>query len=434
MINRFSMLVFSISVTLIAVSGQMPLAQPSTSDEVEAPLVLVNGDTITTYDLRLELDIMEKMNPEAGVKHSEPEGVLRRLIQNQLVLQEGYRMEVDKYVSVANQVKELKRSKGMVMLLDSVALSVSADTPDLTEARRKAVRSYIEGLMTSHNVSVDSTLLKSLDYGSADAEVQKYLLNSTDELAVIPTGNMTVGRFTRVLRFTEFHGLVGKPDAAQRRDKAFDEWITEAVLSHQVRIQKLDQIPSIREPARDLEHVLVRQEAIRALLESSYEPQEDEIKQYYDENITAFTSPVRVKMKSKKLNTEEAANAFRKKLSEGANIEWLASNDPEVVPGDDPFPYEWFAPEKLGLKPKEMKTGYIPSPYGVPGGWVVAIVSEIEEPAPIPLDECRSKIVRLLESRNKRLVMADIMARLEDASEIEILPGAENVVQKILEK
>jgi len=319
-------------------------------------------------------------------------------------------------------------------LLDSVALSISADTPELIEARKAAIRSYIDGLLVSNVVSIDSTLLKSLDYGATDPETQKHLLNSNDVLVTFPASTMTVSRFTRVLRFKEFHGLVGKPDAAQRRDKAFSEWITEAVLSHQARKQRLHQIPRIAAAARDLERVLIRQETVKTLLEAPYEPQEDEIRQFYNENVADFTSPMRVKMKSKKLNTETAAEAFRQKLIDGASIEWLGENDPEVVSGNDPVPYEWFAPGKLGLKPEQMEIGHVPDPYGVPGGWVVAIVSEIEQPAPLPLDDCRKKIIPQLKSRHRQDVMADIIVRLEDASRIQILPKAEDVVRGVLEE
>lgn len=430
MMDRFSMLLTSLTVTLIAASGPVTAAS---APYAVVPLVRVNDDTVTTHDLWLELDIMKKVRSESdSTSLPEPGSILRRLTENQLILQEGYRMGLNEDYSVSNQVTELARTKGIVMLLDSVAASVPESTSDLKEARRTAVKSYIDGLMTKYAVSVDSTLLRSLDYGSADEGVQEKLRDSDQVLVVLPTGKMSVARFSRVLRFQEFHGLVGKPDAAERRDKAFNEWITEAILSHQVKQEKLDRVPSIRDAARDLEHFLVRQETIKALLETPYQPGNDEIKQYYEENIASFMAPVRIKMKSKKLNTKEAAEAFREKLVEGAEIEWLAEQDPEVVPGKDPFPYEWFEPQKLGVEPEDVAVGRVPGPYGVPGGWVVAVVSEVEEPTPIPLGECRSKIVVQLKARNRQKMMEDIMARLKQASDIEILAGAEDVVRRVL--
>ena len=433
MSHRLLMLFFSIALTLVTMHPQIASAQPLVPSDADLPLVLVNGDTITTSDLRLELEIMKKMNPEAiGLTISAPDKVLRRLIQNQMILQEGYRLEIDKNSSVTNQVRELIRSKSMVALLDSVSLSVSADSLELREARMKAVRSYIDGLKVTHKVSVDSTLLKSLDYGSDDPEVQEYLRTSEDVLAVVPLRELTVAKFSKSLRFREFHGLVGKPDAAKRRDKALDEWVTESVLRYQVKIQGRDQDPEIQKAAHDLEHVLIRKETINILLQSSYEPQEDEIERYYEENKADFMAPMRVKLNSKKLNTEEAAKAFREKLVEGASMEWLAKNDPEVIEGNDPFPYEWIRPEKIALNPEGLKVGFIPDPYGVPGGWVVAVVAEIEEPTPIPPADCRAKIVPKLKSLHQQKYMADVMLKLEEVSEIVVLPGAEDIVQEVL--
>lgn len=430
MLKRMAILALFASLTLAAASARTT----PTGDDPVVPLVLVNEDTVTTYDLEMELGLLKKMKPDAEAELPAADQVLRRLIQNELILQEGYRMGMDKTRSVANQVRELIRTKSIVVLLDSVALSVPDGTPDLTETRREAVHSYVKGLISSQSVSVDSTLLHSLDYGSADESVQKHLQESDDVLVVLPTGKITVARFTKILRFQEFHGLVGKPDAAERRDKAFDEWLTEAVLSHQALSEGIDQRPDIQEAARNLEHILVRQETITALLKNPAKPGEKEIEKFYNENIASFMAPARIKMRSKKLNTKEAAEAFREKLHKGADIEWLAGQDPQVVAGKDPFPYEWFSPDKLGLSPEDAKIGFIPQPYGVPGGWVVAIVTEVEDPKPIPLSQCRSKVVGQLMAQEQKRSMTDILARLEEASHVEILPGAEATVQGVLEE
>jgi hypothetical protein len=433
--NWFLFAPLLIALMLIATVDKKTLAQPEVSNDIKVPLVVVNGDTITTYDLELELEIMKKMNSqEVDLTAYEPEQVLRRLIQNQMILQEGYRLEIEKNTVVSNQVREFVRTKAITALLDSISLSVEADSLELREARRNAVLSYIDGLKATYEVFVDSTLLKSLDYGSADPDVQENLRTSTDVLAVVPTGKLTVAKFSKELRFKEFHGLVGKPDAAERRDEALREWVTEAVLSYQVRIQGAGQDPEIQKAARDFEHVLVRQETINFLLQTSYEPTEDEIETFYNENINEFMAPMRIKMKSKKLNTKEAAEAFREKLLEGVSIEWLAKNDPEVIQGNDPFPYEWIEAIKLGLNPEGLEVGFIPEPYGVPAGWVVGVVDEIEEPRPVPLSEARKGIVSILKARNKRDMMTDIMAKLENASVIETLPGAEDTVREVLQK
>jgi 5,10-methenyltetrahydromethanopterin hydrogenase len=129
-----------ISLVFVAMFDKKTLAQPVVSSDIKVPLVVVNGDTITTYDLELELEIMKKMNQqEVDLTTYEPEQVLRRLIQNQMILHEGYRLEIQNNTSVSNQVREFVRTKAITTLLDSVSLSVQADSTELREARRKAV-------------------------------------------------------------------------------------------------------------------------------------------------------------------------------------------------------------------------------------------------------------------------------------------------------
>ncbi|MBU2500724.1 peptidyl-prolyl cis-trans isomerase, partial [bacterium] len=105
-----------------------------------------------------------------------------------------------------------------------------------------------------------------------------------------------------------------------------------------------------------------------------------------------------------------------------------------VVDGPAPFPYEWFSPGQLGIRFEDVAVGLIPEPYGVPGGWVVARVTEIEEPQPVPLEECRTEVLTRMKSEFISDYLARVMARLEEATEITILPGAEDRIRAMLEE
>ena len=62
----------------------------------DVPLAVVNGDTISSADLEKEIVIMKKLKLEGqqgDVVLPSAEDVLKRMIQNQLILQEGYRLE-----------------------------------------------------------------------------------------------------------------------------------------------------------------------------------------------------------------------------------------------------------------------------------------------------------------------------------------------------
>ena len=416
---------------LLAMAWVLPAAVPAGP---AIPLAIVDGDTISTADLAQEIAIMKKLKDfEGEVALPAADDALRRLIQNRLVIQEGYRLGLDRKFAVANQVRETIRLKLVAALLDSIAQTVPAGTPDWMGERRRAVDSYIEGLKTQYQVAVDSTLLASLDYGSSDPLVKKRLQESEEVLAVLPTGPLRVKSLSMVIRFTEFHGLAGKPDAAESRDRIFKEWLVEGLLSHEAKVHHLDQTPQIRRMARDLEENRVMEETLKSLLLADFTFAEKEIEAFYRENLAAVTPSPRVKMQSVLLPDLKSAEIFRARLLEGAKLAWLKKVTKEVVAGPPPFPSDWFAPEKLGLRPEEVFVGSVPEPYEVPGGaQAVAMVVEIEEPDPLPLADCRNTMLQLMRQKATQDLMQENFRKLEAVADIRILPDAKGIVEELL--
>jgi hypothetical protein len=412
----------------------MALAVPAFSSTV-VPLAVVDGDTISTADLDREIAIMKKMKDfEGEIVAPDAGDALRRMIQNRLVIQEGYRLGLDQKFAVANQVKETVRLKLVAALLDSIAGTVPANTPDLLVERRNVVDAYIEGLKQQYHVEVDSTLLASLDYGSTDPQVKKRLQESDEVLAVLPTGSLRVRSLSMVIRFTEFHGLSGKPHAAESRDQIFKEWLVEGLLSHEAKVHGLDKSPKILRMAKGLEQNRVSEEALKSLLTFKFDPQQKEVEDFYNENLDVVTPDPRVKMQSVLLSEKPAADTFRKRLQEGAKFGWLKKVTKEVVAGPAPFPADWFGPDQLGMKPDEVFIGSVPEPYQVPGGaYAVAVVVELEAPRPLPLAECRNTMLQLMRQKATQDLMAENFRKLEAAADIRILPGAEDIVEELFQ-
>jgi hypothetical protein len=119
-------------------------------------------------------------------------------------------------------------------------------------------------------------------------------------------------------------------------------------------------------------------------------------------------------------------------MLDGTPVNWLYSNDPTVIQGPPPFPEEFIQPHKLGLKPEVLEIGYIPPPYQVPTGWVVAVIVEMEDPKPQPLESCRNTILAMMKADQTQDLMFDILDRLEQASPVEILDGAEEAVAAVI--
>jgi hypothetical protein len=403
------------------------------ADEI-VPLAVVGPDTLTTTDLEIELALMNSRNSaNAPLKLDDPKPILRRLTQNQLLVQEGLRMGLDQESGVRNQAWSVVRQECMKALLDSVALAVPETRADYRDARRAAVQSYLDRLAQTWGASVDSVLLKSLDYGSADLAMQKRLRDSTEVLGRLP-GNRTfsVADFTRELRFTEFHGLVGKPEAAQRRDEIMREFLADAVTARQIRAQKMDQAPRMKMLYRRFERAAILEETLRVLTQLDFAPADAEVSHYYRQHVSEFMSEPRMKLASLKAKSKEDAAALRERILKGASVRWLATNDKRTVEGPPPFPETWLFPEQMGIQAADLKVGFTPEAYEVPEGWVVAQVVEVESGQPLPLAQCRDRILATMRQEAMRKQMIEILARLEAESPIAVLPGAEAAINRVV--
>ena len=418
-------LAFSIVVAIGTIASLLPAHAASE----RLPLAIVGEDTVTTRDLEIQLNIMRQRMPEGADANLPPaDSVLRRLIQNLLITQEGYRMGLHDQVGVRNQVTEALRSQSSEALLDSVANTVPETAENQQADRRAAVKVYIDGLLDLYEVEVDSVLLRSLDYATNDEDALQALRENDQVLAVIPTGPIKVKNLSRAIRFKEYHGLASKPDAAERRDLIFYELLVEALVRYEARRLGFENHPEIQLLVYSLERQLVLEETLNVLLAIDFSPTDAEVQAFYEAHIDEFTPEMRIRLDTVKLTTEEAAITFRERLVKGTKLSWLRKNTPEVVPGPPPFPRDLLLPSILGIAPEEAVKGNVLDPIEVPEGWVVAVVEEVVVIGPTPLDECRSEVLNMMKNQRTREHATEILTRLEEATEIRILPDAEAIV------
>lgn len=412
----------------------LTLGSAAVADQVAAPLAVVAGDTLTTHDLDIQLSIMETRLASGDERASLPaaDQVLRRLIQNELFVQEGYRIGLQDRAVIRNQVIEATRDRASRALLDSVAASAPADAPDPSEARRLAVADFIDGLMDLNEVVVDSALLRSCDFASEDDAAVAALGESEAVLATLPGAQLEVRHLAREIRFREYHGLRGKPDAAERRDRIFREMLVTALVRREAAARGYTERAEIRRRARGLERQLVLQEAIGVLLTVDFEPTEAEVEAFWQAHLDEYMTDAQVKVDGVKFAEREPAERFRERLLAGAKMGWLRKNTDDIADGPPPFPPIFFDPREAGIDPEQCVVGAVLDLYEVPTGFVVAVVEAVQEPTARPLAECRSEVLQQMKSEQTRSHIDEIMARLEAATPVEILPGAEEAVAATL--
>ncbi|MBK9304941.1 MAG: hypothetical protein IPM94_13980 [bacterium] len=134
---------------------------------VDAPLVFVGRDTITVADLDMELFVTLQMN-KGQQQMPEPSAVLRRLIQNELIIQEGYRTGLHRKDMITAQVRETVRSRSIVALLDSIAATAPLVIADPARAREEVIEASSREPEAEVRHQGGHGAARVLDYASTD--------------------------------------------------------------------------------------------------------------------------------------------------------------------------------------------------------------------------------------------------------------------------
>ena len=144
------------------------------------PLVVVGGDTLTTADLDAAISAtLAAGQAPPQVPALDPDDALKRLTQDRLLEQEGYRIGAQEEPTVKNQVRELVRSRSVIALMDSISappLGTDPGKADSLLGRTNSMRRYSHILVSDEALAV--TLRDSLAAGVPFADLARR--HSTD--------------------------------------------------------------------------------------------------------------------------------------------------------------------------------------------------------------------------------------------------------------
>lgn len=314
----------------------------------------------------------------------------------------------------------------------SEAMRLELRDAAMRERVMNEVRAYVESLREKHGVTIDGSLVATLDYESSDPAVMEGLRTSEAVVATMPWRALTVRELTRRIRFDHFHGIEGKPEAAVIRDETVEEWITELVLRHEASALGFDEKPHIVAAADLLERDQIREIVVDTILDFPFAPTPDDLAGYHAAHPDLFTPAPRVRTEAAVLSTEAAARRFREKVEGGAKLRWLAEREPTV---EDPRPAAyagWMAPAEVGLSGPDAQPGTVVGPLQIEGGWAVVRVAEVEAVGLAPLEQCREMVIAAMKSERMQRAMKDAFDRLEAGAEVELAPDVHDTIASTL--
>ncbi len=172
---------------LVAVLLALPALALAKPGDVRV-LASVDGNPITTRDLDDLLAAQPPPAPGMPLPAITADGILRRLVENRLLEEEGFRIGADEAPEVRNQVWDLRRHRGMLALMDSVRATVEPPEASFDVAMARTSTMWRVYHIRSASEAGSRALLDSLRSGAPFAELAKR--HSTDTTSAKRDGEL----------------------------------------------------------------------------------------------------------------------------------------------------------------------------------------------------------------------------------------------------
>jgi len=307
-----------------------------------------------------------------------------------------------------------------------------------TEARKRVLSAAQNAVIQEHDktlrhdyLTIDKAVLDGLDY-EADTPGVAALRTDKRVIAEIKDADpVTVGDLTESLRMQSFHGT---EDAAQRKRmnelkaSALEATLGRRLLNVEALKLGLDKTPEYLDRVRSYEDSLVFGAFVQKVIVPDSKMTEDEVRRYYDEHLTEFSSPEMLKIRGLAFTGHGPAEAAMRKLQEGADYGWLVANADgqadKATPGlltfdGRPLTIDGMPDDVqkavLGAKAGEFRL------YGSSQGPVyVLAIQEAIAPEAKPYADVRDAIAKKLYGQKLTKNVDAYLAKLRDASTIAV--------------
>lgn len=198
----------------------------------------------------------------------------------------------------------------------------------LKRQKDEAKRTYIETLLKKH-AKIDEELLKNIDYEAQEPGLEA-MLQDTRALATIEgEAPVTVGEVGEQLKKKFFHGVeqaIGKGKLNQQKEDLLYKMLTTRVLLKEALQQGIDKTDAFKKTVEEYKTSLLFGAFVEKVIIPDIHLDENDIKQYYQENIASYSTPPMIRIHSLVFSDKTRAEQVLQKLKTGTDFKWLAAN------------------------------------------------------------------------------------------------------------
>jgi len=335
------------------------------------------------------------------------------------------------------QVSPVIRLPSGFVVLSVVDIRYPANPEARAAAQQQVLRQQQVAFLKSHEqemrrqyVAVDKAVLKSLDYEAAKPGIDAMLKDKRVVAQIKGAPPLTVGEFTDYLRLQLFHGT---DQASQRRkmnaqkEEALEATLGRRLLNLEAQRLGIDKTNVYRDRVKGYEESLVFDAFVKKVILPDNKMREEEVKQYYNGHLKEYSYPGMLRTRSLAFSRRAAAEDAMRRLREGADFGWLASNAAGQVDKGarglltfdgrpvttDSMP-EGVRKALAGVKAGESRL------YASPEGYFyVLAVQQVIAPTARPYDEVREEIAKKLYDEKVKKSLETYAGKLRAQSKVE---------------
>ncbi len=211
---------------------------------------------------------------------------------------------------------------------ENVEARAAAGKTVLGRKRYELVTAFDRALKKKY-VTIHQDVLAGLDYEADTPGIEALEKDPRPVADVRGETPVTVADLTQELRFRFFHGT--KLAAERKRLNREKEKILDAILHRKVfrkeaLRRKLDRTEAYRSTVKEREYGLLFGAVVNTVVAPDVRVRDDDMKRYYAEHRTAYTSPEMVRMRSLAFAERKAAEAALDLVRKGSDFQWVADH------------------------------------------------------------------------------------------------------------
>jgi len=204
----------------------------------------------------------------------------------------------------------------------------SARDEALTNKKAKGRINYNNQLKKQY-VKINEKLLKNLDYESPKPGFQTLLKDKRVVAEVEGEKPVTVGDLSENIKQKFYHGVdtaIKNKKINNKKTEILDEMIYKQVLTKEAFKKGIDKTEKYKNMVREYEDSIIFGAFLQKAIVPEIKIKEEELKKYYNTNITDYTSSEMIKINSIVFAKKEDADNALEKLRKGTDFKWIKDN------------------------------------------------------------------------------------------------------------